>query len=142
MVTNKDKIHELDKLFQKIGKEISHQLETMLPDDITPTQFFLIKMIANNKDCKAANIAQCIHISPAAASNMVERLYKNKWIEKIRSEEDRRIVWLKLTEKGKRLLKEIEEKRTEMQFKRFQNVTDEELDLFISIINKILNAKV
>jgi len=142
MVCNKDKVIELDSLLQKIAKEFSCQFNSILPEKITATQFFLLKLIYDNKDCKAADIANFFGISPAAATNMVERLYRNNWIERIRSEEDRRIVWLKLNEQGEKLLKQIEERKFQMQFERFTNITDEELDALIAIFNKVFATKI
>ncbi|KJS82054.1 MAG: MarR family transcriptional regulator [Peptococcaceae bacterium BICA1-8] len=142
MVSNKDKVLELDSVMQKIVKEFGCQFNSILPDNITPTQFFLLKLIYDNKDCKAADIAHFFGISPAAATNMVERLYRNNWIERIRSEEDRRVVCLKLNEKGEKLLKQIEERKFQMQLERFTNITDEELDALIAIFNKVLDTKI
>ncbi|MGI6227519.1 MAG: MarR family transcriptional regulator, partial [Peptococcales bacterium] len=134
----KAKLLELDKLVNQISKEFSLQYTAMLPDNITPTQYFLLNLI-NDRDCKAADIAEIFHISPAAASNMVERLYKNNWIERTRSEKDRRIVWLKLNKNGKELLEKVEKIRIEMQVERFKNINDEELDILLSILKKLLH---
>lgn len=141
MVTDKEKVVVLDTLLQKLTQEIAHKFQEILPPNITPNQFFILLHIAKISNCKAADIAQCMGISPAAASNMIERLYKNNWIERVRSEGDRRVVWLRLSEKGEKLLTEIQEKKIEIFLKGLKNVSDAELDFLIAIIDRILDKK-
>ena len=71
-----EKLIELDILFKKVSLENQYHFKNMLPECITHSQFFLLSLIYNIKDCKAADITQILDISPAAASNMIERLYK------------------------------------------------------------------
>lgn len=141
MVTDKEKVVVLDTLLQKLTQEIAHKFAEILPPNITPNQFFILLHITKINNCKAADIAQCMGISPAAASNMIERLYRNNWIERVRSEGDRRVVWLRLSEKGEKLLTEIQEKKIEIFLKGLKNISDEELDFLIDIIDRILDKK-
>ena len=83
---------------------------SILPQNITPAQFFLLKIITRVKDCKAKDIADILEISPAAATNMLERLYKNNLIERCRSAEDRRVVFIKLSQTGEEIFEEINQK--------------------------------
>lgn len=96
-----EKLIEFDILFQELVRDSSCQLKGLLNDLVTPTQFYLLKLIATHDNCKAADIAHILDISPAAATTILDRLYKNGWIERARSDKDRRIVWLKVTEDGK-----------------------------------------
>ncbi|NLT94413.1 MAG: MarR family transcriptional regulator [Clostridia bacterium] len=141
MVTDKEKVLVLDKALQKLTKEIGQRFAAILPDNITPNQFFILLHIASIENCKAADIAECMGVSPAAASNMIERLYKNNWIDRVRSEGDRRVVWLRISEKGEKLLKEIQEKKIEMFLTGLKNVSDKEMDFLIAVLNKILGKK-
>ena len=91
-------------MLQQIAKENNCRLQNVLPKNITLTQYFLLSIIKNNPNCKAADIANLLNISPAAITYMIDKLYKNNWLERIRNEEDRRVVWLKLTESGEKNL--------------------------------------
>ena len=48
---------------------------SILPQILHPPNF-LLKIITRVKDCKAKDIADILEISPAAATNMLERLYE------------------------------------------------------------------
>lgn len=140
MQNKREHILKLDNLIQTIGRESNHLFMSILPNNITPAQFFLLKIIVNAKDCKAKDIANILEISPAAATNMLERLYKNNLIERIRSDEDRRIVQIKLSQAGEELFKTINQKRLDILEQLFERVSEEELMHATNIFSKILST--
>lgn len=133
-------IIEIDSLFQKMAKDNNCQFKELLKENITPTQFIIMKLIYNTPDCKAADIAHMLDISPAAATSILDRLSNNGWVDRIRSEKDRRIVRLKLTEHGVRKLNDIDQRRIDLLTERFKKVTEEEIALIKEIFKKILAA--
>lgn len=134
----REKILLIDMLVHELVQNNSCQIKELSKDLITPTQFFLLKLIALQDTCKAADIAHVLDISPSAATTILDRLYKNSWIEKNRSEKDRRIVWLTLTDSGRKTLYEIEVKRIQFLVKQFENLRDEELDTLCEVFKKLL----
>ena len=133
----REQIVKLDNLLQTITRESDHLFMSILPQNITPAQFFLLKIITRVKDCKAKDIADILEISPAAATNMLERLYKNNLIERCRSAEDRRVVFIKLSQTGEEIFEEINQKRLELLEQLFEKVSEEELIQVIRVFNKI-----
>lgn len=137
-MVKKEKLLEFDKLFQLLIKDSGCQLKELLDDLITPTQYFILQLISSHDNCKAADIAQILDISPSAATAIIDRLYKNGWLERDRSEKDRRIVWLKVTESGAKLLSGIETRRFQLLVKQFNNVTEEEIEQVCEVFKKAL----
>lgn len=134
----REKIILMDMLLHEFVQNNSCQIKGLLKDSITPSQFFLLKLIALQSTCKAADIAHTLDISPSAATTILDRLYKNGWIEKNRSEKDRRIVWLTLTENGRRILSEIEVERIQLLVKKFDNIEEDELATVCEVFKKLL----
>jgi DNA-binding MarR family transcriptional regulator len=131
----------LENLMNKIARENNCQFKKLLEQldvNITPGQYFILKGIEMGRDCKAADIAHKLDISPAATTNVLDRLCQSGLIERIRSEKDRRIVWLKLTDAGQRRLKAIDDKKIDVLMEQFKNVTDEELTTVIKVFEKVL----
>lgn len=58
---------------------------------------FEIKM---HEKCIQSDIAKTLHIDKSYLSRLVKRFYENGLIEKDKSEEDKRVTYLSLTEKG------------------------------------------
>ncbi|MFZ7104162.1 MAG: MarR family winged helix-turn-helix transcriptional regulator [Peptococcaceae bacterium] len=134
----RQQIMRIDTLFQQIAKQSSCWLYSLLPGNITPTQYIILKIISDSDSCKAADIAHILDISPAATTNLADRLFKNGWINRVRSDADRRIVWLELTENGSGLLKEIEKKRADLLLDKLKNLSNDELNLLSEVLQKIL----
>jgi DNA-binding MarR family transcriptional regulator len=77
--------------------------------------FALIHLLHRNGVCQR-DLARALHISPAAATSMLQRMERDGWIERRRDETDQRLVRVFASEKGKhvrsearRAFREIEE---------------------------------
>lgn len=137
-----EQLMAFDALLQEVVKDTSCQLRALLHDLVTPTQYFLLKIMAANETCKAADIAHILDISPSAATTILDRLYKHGWIERHRSDTDRRVVWLRLTEQGARLLSDIETRRLRLMETRFDGISEQEIEQVCKVLKKILRSAV
>ncbi|EKX61698.1 MarR family transcriptional regulator [Streptomyces ipomoeae] len=57
--------------------------------------------------CRVQNIAEKVHLSQSALSRLIGRLEKDGLVERSMCAEDRRGVWVALTEKGRDLHTEV-----------------------------------
>jgi len=131
---------EFDSLLQELIKYNNCQLKGLFNGLVTQTQFYLLKLMATHDRCKAADIAHLLDISPSAATTIIDRIYKNGWIERDRSDQDRRIVWLRLTEPGEKLLADMETKRLQLLVRQFDYITKEEAAAACKVLKKILSG--
>lgn len=141
MADKRNVVTELESLMNQIAKESNCQFKKLLDQldaNITPSQYLILKVIDLSSDCKAADIAHMLGISPAAATNVLDRLCQSNWIERIRSEKDRRIVWLKLTNDGQKRLDAISDKKIDLLMEQFENITSEEMITLKRAFEKLL----
>ncbi|WP_413755916.1 MarR family winged helix-turn-helix transcriptional regulator [Streptomyces sp. MMBL 11-3] len=94
--------------------EIDRELH---PHGLGASDFEVLDMLASNtsgtsgtssgsgspQQCRVQNIADRIHLSQSALSRLIGRLEKEGLVERSICEEDRRGVWVALTEKGRDL---------------------------------------
>src|SRR5271165_634207 len=66
-----------------------------------------VKGTPENIEPTIGHLAECLQIQHHSAVELVDRLVKRGLIQRIRGEEDRREVHVKLTAKGERLLKHL-----------------------------------
>jgi DNA-binding MarR family transcriptional regulator len=59
-------------------------------------------------------------------------------IERVKSEEDRRITYVKLTEKGQALINEILPEGEAFSNQLLEGLTEEELNIFEKVIHKMV----
>ncbi|MNC04383.1 putative HTH-type transcriptional regulator YusO [compost metagenome] len=102
-----DKEQQLDDIFSSF-RRISHAFQQLLWKDaeeldITPTQLMVLRKISANPDIGITDLAELLHLGNSAASGVVDRMVKADLITRQRSEVDRRIYNLAITEKGREI---------------------------------------
>lgn len=96
-----DSIDNLRKVFQVI-QEYSKKVEHTT--GLTGPQLWAIKVLAEGAPLMVSELARRMYLHPATVVGVLTRLESHNLIKKTRSKEDRRIVWVELTPKGKKLV--------------------------------------
>lgn len=76
---------------------------------LTGSQFGILARIPYS-GITLTQLAQTAWVDPGNTSGIVERLVREGWVNRVRSSEDRRVVIITLSEKGRQVLEEIEPK--------------------------------
>lgn len=85
---------------------------------ITASQIFILRYLAKQGPTKASDIAKFVGLSPGAVTQVCDELVKVDCVERARSDEDRRVVYVEITGTGKQRLEEI---------RRFHQATTEKV---------------
>jgi DNA-binding MarR family transcriptional regulator len=134
----RDLLRKLNKTFRMI---VAKELAAF---GLTLPQFMVLKEIA----CKPktiGQISQAVDLSYSTISGIIDRLEREQLVERVRDQEDRRVIWIQQTEKLAELKKQIPFTREEFYAQLLQGVEEDELDSIIlslqTLISK-LEAKV
>jgi DNA-binding MarR family transcriptional regulator len=68
----------------------------------TNGQFKLLRILMKHERCTMQSLAAQLHVTPPTATAMVKRLLTQGYVERLRDEEDWRVVRVQATERGKR----------------------------------------
>ncbi|WP_243183569.1 MarR family transcriptional regulator [Anaerosolibacter carboniphilus] len=99
-------MHRLIEIFKY--KE-QYQLGT---SQLHPQDMYVLERIYFEKRIRVMDISKTYHIPPSTLTGIMDRLYEKRYIQRIRSEEDRRAVELMVTESGTMIVEQhIEEDR-------------------------------
>lgn len=96
-------------------REISHKIDLLLQDtanslDLTPLQLkIIIALYSSDNDVSIGNLGKAIGVTGGNISNICKKLEKKGFVDRIRSEEDERVVNVRLTETGIAASKELGE---------------------------------
>jgi DNA-binding MarR family transcriptional regulator len=80
------------------------------PGDLTQTQIRAMYRLDVAGESTAGDLAKAAELSPASVSAMLDHLERDGIVERTRSESDRRVVVVSLTEAGRALLAEKRER--------------------------------
>lgn len=94
---------EVSKLIKEIVFQIKHNMgkefeKAGLPG-ITPTQGMMIGILGKNGKMKVSEISQKMGLNNSTVSGIIDRLEKQGIVERLRSEEDKRVVFITLSPK-------------------------------------------
>jgi DNA-binding MarR family transcriptional regulator len=64
-------------------------------------QWHLLRQLAENDELPAGKLAAGADLTPASATQMLDHLAEQGWVERVRSDNDRRVVLNRLTPEGR-----------------------------------------
>lgn len=81
-------------------RRLHSKVKDALPSDITPEQLFIIRYLMRYKQVTSSELAETLCVGKSTISSICNRLVDKGLVARIPSREDRRVVYLELTEAG------------------------------------------
>lgn len=128
---------EFGKLSFAIHKNMKHFLTEGIDSAISLPHIYLLGFIKVHGPCIVTEISNYLDITLSGVTSLVNKLVDLKLVSRERSEEDRRIVRISLTEEGEIILDKVQENKNKLFDMCFYNVTDEEVESFFQVHRKI-----
>ena len=136
---------EVARLFSGVSKILKHGMRKSFENNgITLPQGMVIGTLIEDGEMKITELSKKINLSNSTISGIIDRLEKQQLVVRTRSEEDRRIVYVKVTPKFEEIFKGIHKKAEESFAELLSPATPEDLETIIEGLNtleKILNDK-
>lgn len=132
------RLTEFEKLFMGFQYRISQEWQKRLSHVLSPSQGTILLKLKREGKKKITELAEEMAITPGAITSLSVKLIANDYAIRTKDENDRRIVYLEITDKGEELLEIflIELKNTINYF--FSGLKEEEIELLSRIFEKIL----
>lgn len=130
-----DKVTELMPVIMK--EYVKHQVDEFEKLKITMPQFFVLELVNRQGEAKMSDLAKFVNVTTAAMTGIVERLFKNGYVLRIDEPDDRRIIKIKLTPKGAKVVKDMTQKRKDITIKMFGSITHEEREEYLKILTHV-----
>ncbi|MBL7132245.1 MAG: MarR family transcriptional regulator [Candidatus Omnitrophica bacterium] len=139
MVSVKEVAREVSVLVPKLM--MSMKSERFLKNSVTTHQQMITIMQINTiGPCKISKVADKMGVSAPTMTGLIDRLQRMEYVERFRDKKDRRIIFVKVTRKGAKLvqqLKEIIQRRWEVIL---GYLTVGERTAYANILRKIISA--
>lgn len=133
-------LHNLGYLLKVLNENSIAQVEESMKEfDLTAVQWHPLVIIDLKQADTPAEVARIVNTDTGAMTRMLDRLEKKGFIKRERSETDRRVVKLKLTDKGNQVTKKLMPTVATVLNKALQGFTREEYELFKSLTMRMLN---
>lgn len=127
----------LVKLFNDILYIEGQSLRSEEFNNLSITEIHIIETIGLNTKRNMSSVARDLDITIGTLTIAINNLVKKGYVERSRSEEDRRIVLISLTEMGEKAFIQHQVFHEEMIETTIAKLTDEEMKVLISALENI-----
>jgi DNA-binding MarR family transcriptional regulator len=115
-------------------------LKKGLMKDITINEIHTIEHIGHMNQGTMREIADCSRVRQSTMTVMIDKLIRKGMVERCRSENDRRVVLVRLTEKGEMAHLQHDKLHKKVSKKWLDLLSEEEQRQLLSILNKITDG--
>lgn len=122
-------------LVNAVDKGLAKEVE---PYGLMPLEFNLLRICLEKGECTATQLAELLPVDASRISRIVTRLVDKGLLQRRRLREDRRVVWLRLSEEGNELTSKIGHHVRRYDAKLTAGISDDDLGVFASVTCKIL----
>lgn len=91
--------NEFAKVWFKLSRDYRTFMESALAP-LTEGQLVVLEYIMSHDQVKPSDLIEYLATTPAAVTTLLDRMVKNGLVLRQRDERDRRIVWIRMTDKG------------------------------------------
>lgn len=129
---------ELWRSFAQTLRAMQKLLDSRLrPMGLGYQEFKVIGELVGSGKTSMAKLAERIMFTQAGVTYLIDRLEEEGYVVRVRSNEDRRIIFIETTDRGKRVFEEGLKVIRETTRELFQNLTNEELASMYNSLIKI-----
>lgn len=107
--------------------------------DITENDMHIIEAIGISDPQKVSEVAKSLNVTPGTMTVNVDNLEKKGYVTRTRSETDKRVVFLSLTEKGKKAFFHHRDFHKKMIKSAVADLSDDERVALINCLKKLNN---
>jgi DNA-binding MarR family transcriptional regulator len=105
--------------------------------NLTGPQLTVIKMLEGIGDLSLSELSEKIRAQNSTVTGIIDRMEREDLVVRTRSTEDRRVVHIRLTDKGRRIAKEIDVEPMEIFRSALETLTPGETKELMKILTKI-----
>ena len=129
-----DMIQRLVRVFQLIERD---QIKTF---GVTTTQCYCLLELLKVERLTMNEISHKMNLDTSTMTRVIDKLVRDQLISRVRHEEDRRVVVLELTEKGKSVALQLNESIRKYYKNIIQNLPEGQVDHVLNSVFLLLNA--
>ena len=127
------------ELFSQLSRGmIRHETNYLSKGVITLPQVWVMRYLSRQRECSMRELADYMKMGVSSVTGMVDRLVKQGLANRRRTEKDRRLVYVDLTAKGRKIVKEILGERRETTLNLFESLSAEERSIYLCILEKLV----
>lgn len=133
-----DRALEIKDLLKSLNKTLGTMATKELANyGLTVPQLVVIRHIMGEPKT-IGQLSKAVDLSYSTVSGIIDRLEREELVERTRDENDRRVVWIRKTEKLVKLFAEVDVYLGEFYKRNFEGLSNDEMDGIIHSLKTLL----
>jgi DNA-binding MarR family transcriptional regulator len=120
-----------------VTKTADSLVKKQIGSDLTSDQHYMLRHINQVGSCTSSELAEVFDVKKSAITAIINRLFEKGLIKRTRDENDRRVVYLTLTDKGNKLYEKTEERIHKLVESFITQFDQAEITQFIETYEKL-----
>jgi len=120
-----------------VNRRINALIRKSMADELTLDQYSTLRYIRRNGSCTSSELSDIFCVGKSSITAIITRLFDKQLIARMPDEKDRRVTYLALTDEGKRLTDEAEERIQETLGRIMNHFDKQEAIQFIDTFEKL-----
>lgn len=133
-----NEILEVEMLFKKMLRTVQSEWQKEGFPKLGRGQFTALEKLSEMGAMRLSDLADSIHVTGGAVTGISDKLIEGGYARRFRDSQDRRVVFLEITDKGRDLINQLENKRAELSKLLYGFLTEEEIRQLREIYRKII----
>ena len=104
---------------------------------ITPPQFVALQWVHESGEMTIGDLSNKMYLAFSTTTDLVDRMEKNELVQRVRDEQDRRVVRIHLLPEGERIIQEVIEKRQNYLRDLLQEFEVDEAQELLKLLKKL-----
>lgn len=139
-MNREDKLSKFEKSFWQISRKMSYEWKKIYQEKFPGSQSHIVFLLEREGNMKMSELAEAINLTPGAITTATGHLIQNGYIERIQNEQDKRVTYLSITNKGSLALNELQNKGRKIVKIIFKDASNEQFEIMFQVFeNAIIN---
>ena len=130
-------ILNLESMIRFFFRQFSNELNRLLGNSLTGTEFSILSHLSTKSPQIVTELSQEFQVSVSHITHVTDQLVRKQLAQRKRSQLDKRVVEIHITEKGKNLVEMISQKKKEYVNQKFSPLTTDEIKLLVRLFHQI-----
>jgi DNA-binding MarR family transcriptional regulator len=132
-----DLILNLEDKLRCFFRQFRTELNKILGDTLTNTEYSVLNHLIQKNPQIVTELSQEFHVSVSHITHVADQLEEKQLACRKRSQIDKRVVEIHITDKGRQLVEHVRTKKSEYVSQKFAGLTTEELKQLLQLLEKL-----
>lgn len=139
-MTDKEQIISIEKSLRYISAHVrAHGREILKEYELSPLQFVALQWVGDKDDITIGTLSSRLYLAHSTTTDIVDKLEDNGFVKRYKSDRDKRLVLIKIEDKGKEIISAVIAKRVSYISQITRHLSNEDKEILPSVLESILH---